>query len=78
MTTWVGFDDALIGWAERCGSGRVAVYDGEKMVAVLVERDGMDDDEAREYLSYNVLGAWVGEDTPWIVTAVGGLDPQGE
>jgi hypothetical protein len=33
-----------------------------------VERDGMSETEAEEYLHFNVLGAYVGEQTPWFVT----------
>jgi hypothetical protein len=45
----------------------LAVYSYEKMLGVLVRRDDMDYDEAAEYISYNCLGAWVGERTPIIV-----------
>jgi hypothetical protein len=37
------------------------------MVDVLVSRDGMELDEAIEFIDYNCLGAWVGELTPIIV-----------
>jgi hypothetical protein len=29
-------------------------------------KDGMDSDEAREFIEYNIEGAYVGEDTPII------------
>lgn len=64
-----GFDEAFIGFAERCGSLPVAVYDYANAVKVLVERDGMAEEEAEEYLHFNVLGAFVGEQTPWFLTA---------
>jgi hypothetical protein len=32
-----------------------------------VQRDGMDDDEAREYIEFNIEGAYVGPDTPILV-----------
>lgn len=63
-----GFEDAFIGFAERCGSGAVAVYDFANAVKVLMGRDGMSEEEAEEYLHFNVLGAYVGEQTPWFVT----------
>jgi hypothetical protein len=37
------------------------------MVGVLIERDGMEYEDAVEYISYNCMGAWVGERTPIIV-----------
>jgi hypothetical protein len=63
-----GFEDAFIGFAERCGSGAVAVYDFANAVKVLMGRDGMGEEEAEEYLHFNVLGAYAGEQTPWFVT----------
>lgn len=62
-----GLEDAFIGIARRCASLPVAVYDYEKAVEVLVTRDGITDEEAREHLDYNTLGAYVGEQTPWFV-----------
>jgi hypothetical protein len=63
-----GFEDAFIGFAERCAAKPVAVYDFAKAVDALVKRDGMSEEEAEEYLHFNVLGAYVGEQTPWFVT----------
>ena len=63
-----GFEDAFVGIAERCGSQPVAVYDYEKAVQVMVQRDGATEEEAREYLDFNVLGGYVGEQTPWFIT----------
>jgi hypothetical protein len=62
-----GFDDALIGIAERCGWPFLAVYDGMLCVHILMERDGMSREDAEEYLQSNVIGAWVGEQTPIFV-----------
>ena len=36
----------------------------------LIERDGMDYEEATEYIDYNCLGAWIGEQTPIIVMPI--------
>ena len=60
-----GFDLALIGIST--GINPVAVYDVNKMLNILVMRDGMDFSEAREYLEYNVLGGYVGEKTPLFI-----------
>jgi hypothetical protein len=70
-----GFDNALIGIAtvwqrEEGGGGRridTLIYDGEKIVTVLCEQSGMSYDEAEEYISYNIEGAYVGETTPILV-----------
>lgn len=70
-----GFDAALIGVAEPwrpLGRGAtrpfVAVYDRLKCIEILARRDGMDEDTAAEYFSFNVEGAFVGEHTPIFVT----------
>jgi len=65
-----GFDEALIGFSQRINEPLLAVYSWEKMIDVCIERDGMDDEEAEEYISYNCIGAWVGEQTPIIVMPV--------
>jgi hypothetical protein len=59
-----GFEDAFIGMAERRGQPTLAVYDAEKCIAILVERDQMSDEDAREYFYFNVAGAWCGEHAP--------------
>jgi hypothetical protein len=59
-----GFDEAIIGMAERINLGPVVAYDVDKMLKIMVERDGMTYEEAMEYFGYNILGAWMGENTP--------------
>jgi hypothetical protein len=59
-----GFEDAFVGMAERCGQPSLAVYDADKCLDVLMQRDGMSYDEAVEFFNFNTLGAWVGEMTP--------------
>lgn len=70
-----GFDDAIIGVFESpIGSPSSAVrvvYSIEKSLAILMSRDGMDMEEADEFLTFNVIGAYVGEWTPlYIQTGV--------
>lgn len=62
-----GFDEAFIGYTTRINEPVVAVYDYDKMVEVLMFRDGLSADDAGEYIEYNCQGAWVGEQTPYIV-----------
>jgi hypothetical protein len=61
-----GFEKAFIGTGCRFNIV-VAVYDYSKCVKILMKRDKMSEDEAEEWMSYNVIGAWVGEDTPVFV-----------
>ena len=62
-----GFDDALVGCTY--GSNVVAVYDINKMVEVLIH-EGMDYDDAVEFLDYNVVSAYMGEKTPLYINFV--------
>lgn len=73
-----GFDEAIIGMAERINLGPVVAYDVEKMIDILekdmeVDESDLDEGEtiemrkrsmALEYIEYNVIGAWMGEGTP--------------
>lgn len=61
-----GFDEAIIGVAERFGMPPVAAYDYEKVIAALM-KDGMDRDGAEEYFDFNIGGAWMGDNTPVFV-----------
>ena len=66
-----GHDDAVLGPAMIWGQGgnRISglVYDAEAIRATLIHRDGMDPDEAREYIEFNIEGAYMGPDTPILV-----------
>ena len=57
-----GFDSALIGITE--GPNPVAVYDINRMIEHLFKKEDMTPEDAREYLEFNVIGAYVGEKTP--------------
>jgi hypothetical protein len=61
-----GFDGAIVGI--EANSLRL-VYSVEIAVEILITRDGMEADDALEYIYYNVIGAYVGDKTPiWINT----------
>jgi hypothetical protein len=62
-----GFDEAFIGFSQRINEPILAVYSYDKLINVCMERDGMEYEEAMEYVDFNVVGAWVGEQTPIIV-----------
>ena len=68
MLKWDGFDNAIIGVGERCTTDSMIVYDYDKKVKVLVTRDDMSYEEAEEYIDFNIVGAWIGDTTPIIVT----------
>jgi hypothetical protein len=63
-----GFDQAIIGLSLDNPKDPIRViYDYDKCIAILKDRDKMDDSEAAEFFSFNVVGAWVGEGTPLFV-----------
>lgn len=62
-----GLEAAIIGVTENHHHPVVAVYDLDRCRQILMERDGMDWDGAEEFLSFNTLGAWVGENGPLFV-----------
>jgi hypothetical protein len=65
-----GFDEAFIGFSHRINEPVLAVYSYYQMVSLLMRRDGMSIEEAEEYIDYNCVGAWVGEQTPIIVSSL--------
>jgi hypothetical protein len=60
-----GFDKAIIGQTyDMVVQEDRLIYSIEKCIEILVERDGMDYEEAIEYLDFNVLCAYIGKDQP--------------
>ena len=66
-----GLEDAFIGFASRFHDGPLAAYDQDIIIKRLME-DGMDEDEAFEFFTFNIEGAWVGDRTPVFVTLTEG------
>ena len=66
-----GHDDAIIGpamvWSENGNVRASLVYDAEVIRETLMKRDGMNSEDAREYIEFNIEGAYVGEHTPVLV-----------
>jgi hypothetical protein len=48
------------------------VYSVEKMTFILMHRDNMSEDEALEYLDFNVFQAYLGEGTPIYMNQMSG------
>ena len=65
-----GFDDAVIGIEPL--TMRV-VYDIDKVIEILIGQ-GMSHDEAVEYYEFNIVGAYVGEQTPLFVNTYASRD----
>jgi hypothetical protein len=63
---WYGLDDAILGYIDdQWGTGKYRlVYSIDKMATIFMERDGMDFDDAYEYIDFNIINAYVGPQTP--------------
>ncbi len=70
MIKYEGYDEAILGpafiWRDR-QQVQVLVYDGEKIREILMKRDGMDAEEAREFIEFNIEGGYLGIHTPVLV-----------
>jgi len=65
-----GFDCCVMGLGRLANTWTI-VYDEDKVIGVLCDRDKMTLDEAREYFEFNIAGAYVGEGTPTFVRIMG-------
>lgn len=61
-----GFDEAILGVAERIGMEAVVAYSTPKIIEILARE--MTEDEAVEFFEFNILGAYVGERTPVFIS----------
>ena len=59
-----GYDEAVLGVARRCAQPDLIAYDVEKIIEILMTRDEMSYEDAVEFFDFNIVGAWVGEETP--------------
>lgn len=68
------YDEAIVGVSDE---GR-AVYDYDRMVQVLIQRDEMEEDEAADFVSYNALRAapYAGKYAPIIMFPVENPDAE--
>ena len=55
------FDEAVIGIDVV---GERIIYSVQKVIDILMERDGMDEQEAIDWYEYNMQSTYVGEHTP--------------
>ena len=70
MKKWDDLDEAIIGpamvWANKT-QVEVLVYNAEVIRNILMSRDGMTFEDAREFIEFNIEGAYIGPDTPVLV-----------
>lgn len=58
-----GLENAVIGWVEIAGLNIKAAISYAKAIQILMEQ-GMDNQEAAEFFEFNIVSAYVGENTP--------------
>ena len=63
-----GCEEAFLGMCEVFGRPPLAAYDRDKCIDILIQRDGMNYEDAEEFFSFNVSGSWVGDNTPVYLT----------
>ena len=69
-----GLDDAILGIGNQYSKPPVVVYDESRILNVLMDEQGMSHDEAWEWYSFNIAGAWIGENTPIIMVGLHSLE----
>ena len=63
-----GFNEAILGMCVQFGQEPVVAYNYNKCIEILKKRDGMSGSEATEYMEYNVVGAYMGVNSPVFIT----------
>ena len=58
-----GLTDSIVG-ASDCGR---LVYDYRKVIDIFMKKNDWSEEEAIEWMEFNVVGAYVGKDTPIFV-----------
>lgn len=62
-----GFEEELVGICYQAGRPSVGCYDYDRCIKKLMDRDGMDHDTAMEFFEFNVIGSFMGPNTPVFV-----------
>jgi hypothetical protein len=58
------FDKAIMGVITLVGMPHAVCYDRQTVIELLMDREGMTDEEAIEWFEYNTSGCYVGKHTP--------------
>tara|TARA_R100001086_G_C11687746_1_gene217649 strand:+ start:173 stop:607 length:435 start_codon:yes stop_codon:yes gene_type:complete len=62
-----GHDNAIVGYTavwDKAGAEYVYVYSTERIILTLMDNDGMTEEEAWDYFSFNIEGAYMGSRQP--------------
>ena len=58
------FDEAIIGVATSSVGMLAVAYSEPKIIELLIRHDQMTPDDAMEHYQFNILGSYMGENTP--------------
>ena len=59
-----GLESAIVGITDEFGTGKRVLYSKDKILKILQERDGITYRDAEEYVDYNIIGGYFGEQNP--------------
>lgn len=65
-----GMDEAIIGIGCQYSKNATVIYDEDLILRVLTEVEGLSFEDAWDHYSFNIAGAWVGENTPIIMVGL--------
>ena len=64
LITADGLDKAIIGTVVAFGRSETVLYSVKKILEIMMERDGMTEEEALEFFEFNILGSYNGQGMP--------------
>lgn len=59
-----GFDEAIVGSITSYGRGETVLYSTQKILEIMMERDGMTEEDAIDFFHFNVIGSYNGDGMP--------------
>ena len=74
----VEFDSAIVGVVRQFGRPPIACYDYNKIIEIIRSSGDISYEEAVEHFEFNIIGAYVGDDTPCFIEKVEDLDYEGD
>lgn len=63
-----GFDEAILGMANRPNMPTVLAYDYSQMIDILMRDSDMTEEDAIEFFEFNIASLWAGPNTPVIIS----------
>ena len=69
------YDDCIAGICTRFGQPAILIYDRAKVIHRL-QAEGMTEVEAEEHMEFNMVGSWVGDETPAFIAPFDPLDEE--